>query len=115
MPRYRMLILSRPAAGREERYNEWYDGTHLEQMLALKGFKSAQRLHLARTLGEREAYPYAAIYEIETDDIDAVLQDIYREAGSGRLLVDAALERESVYAAIYEDFGPVKEGSARGP
>lgn len=102
-----MLILSRPTPGRDAQYNQWYDEVHLGEMLALKGFKCAQRFRHARTLGERDSYPYAAIYDIETDDIDAVVQDIYREAGSGRLLIDEALDRQSVYAAVYEELGPV--------
>jgi hypothetical protein len=106
MPLYKMLILSRPAAGREAQYNDWYQNVHLEQMLALKGFKAAQRFKLERSLGEREAQPYAAIYEIETDDLDGVLQGLYREAGSQRLMIDEALDRASVYAAVYAPHGP---------
>src|ERR671931_615636 len=98
-----MLILSRPTPGREAQYNKWYDEIHLGEMLRIPGIQAARRLRHARTLGEREVYPYAAIYEIETDDIDAVIQDIYREARSGRMLIDEALDRESVYAAVYQE------------
>jgi hypothetical protein len=110
VPLYKMLILSRPAEGRESQYDDWYQNVHLEQMLKLKGFKAAQRFKLARSLGQREAQPYAAIYEIETDDLDAVLDELYREAGSQRLLIDEALDRASVYAAVYASHGPVRMG-----
>jgi hypothetical protein len=98
-----MLILSRPTPGRDAQFNQWYDDIHLREMLQIKGIASARRLRHVRTLGDRDAYPYAAIYEIETEDIDAVLKDIYREASSGRLLIDEALDRQSVYAAVYEE------------
>jgi hypothetical protein len=98
-----MLILSRPTPGRDAQYNEWYQSVHLPQMLALKGFKSGRRLRHAATLGDRDSYPYAAIYEIETDDLDAVLKDIYRESASGRLLIDESLDRQNIYAAVYEE------------
>lgn len=104
-----MLILSRPAEACEARYNDWYDHVHLEQMLALKGFKAAQRFRLERSLGQRDAHPYAAIYEIETDDLDGVLEGLYREAGSAQLMIDAALDRDSVYAAVYRPSGPARK------
>jgi hypothetical protein len=108
VPLYKMLILSRPAQGREAQYDDWYQNVHLEQMLTLKGFKAAQRFKLQRSLGQREAQPYAAIYEIETDDLDAVLEELYREAGSQRLLIDEALDRASIYAAVYAPHGPAR-------
>jgi hypothetical protein len=108
VPRYKMLILSRPRQGREARYNEWYDRVHLPQMLALPGFKAAQRFRHTRTLGEREAFPYAALYDIETRNLDGVLRELYRVAGSRSLLIDESLDRDSVYAAVYEAQGPVR-------
>jgi hypothetical protein len=108
MARYRMLILSRPTPGQDGRFNQWYDGVHLGQMLQLPGFAAAQRFRLVRTLGDREAQPYAAIYDIETDDLDATMDALYREARSGQLLVDEALERGSIFAAVYEELGPAR-------
>lgn len=108
MPLYKMLILSRPSAGREAQYDDWYQNVHLEQMLRLKGFTAAQRFKLQRSLGDRQAQPYAAIYEIETDDLDSVLEELYREAGGQRLLIDEALDRDSVYAAVYAPHGPAR-------
>jgi hypothetical protein len=105
MPRYRMIVLSSPNPGREAEYNHWYQHTHLGEVLALRGFRSAQRFRLARQMGERETWPYAAIYEIETDDIDAVLGEVQEAAASGRLGVSDAIARELAYAAIYEEFG----------
>lgn len=105
-----MIIMSRPVEGRDAQYNAWYQDVHLEQMLALKGFKSVQRFRHVQTLGERKSYPYAAIYEIETRDLDAVMKDLYSEAGSGRLLVDASLDRSDIYAAVYEELGPIVHG-----
>lgn len=109
MPRYKMIVLSSPTEGREAEYNDWYQNTHLAEVVALKGIKSAQRFKLAKQMGERETWPYAAIYEIDTDDIDAVLKDIEEAAASGRVGVSGAIARELAYAAIYEESGePVK-------
>ena len=105
MPRYKLIVLSNPVAGREDECDRWYQNTHLGQMLSLKGFKRAQRFRLARTMGQRDSWSYAAIYEIETDDIDAVQREIETAAASGRLDISDALAREFAYAAIYEESG----------
>jgi len=105
MPHYRMIVLSDPVEGREAECEAWYQQTHLRQMVGLKGFRCAQRYRLARAMGGRRSWSYAAIYEIETDDIDAVLRQVERAAASGELEISDALQREFAYAAIYEECG----------
>lgn len=107
MPKYRMVILSRPAEGREDEYNEWYQNVHLGEMVALDGIVSGRRYRRARVLGERDSYPYLAIYDIETDDIDGVVRGLTQTAEQGRLTMSDAMDREGVYAVVYEEFGPV--------
>jgi hypothetical protein len=107
MARYKMVVLSHPTEGREAEYNDWYQNVHLGQVVAFRGFKSAQRFKLVRPLVERQTYPYAAIYEIETDDLDGILQEFIESAGGERLKMSDALATEFVYAAIYEEFGAV--------
>jgi hypothetical protein len=70
--RYRMVVLSNAAAGREDEFNEWYGGQHISDILAIDGIESAQRFRLPGEPGPTDPYRYLAIYEIETDDIDAV-------------------------------------------
>lgn len=107
MPRYKMIVMSNPVEGREAEYNDWYQNVHLDEVVKLKGFTSARRFRLARSLTERETWPYAAIYEIETDDIDAVLQRLRDAAASGRLKMSESLATALAYATVYEEFGPV--------
>jgi hypothetical protein len=106
MPRYEMVVMSEPTEGREQEYNEWYQDVHLAQLVALEGIVSARRLRRARTLGERETYTYLVIYEIETDDIDAVLKNLVEAAMDGRITMSDVIDRENAYAAVYEEFGP---------
>lgn len=105
--RYKMIVLSHPAAGREEEYNDWYQNFHLAQVVNIKDVKSAQRFRLARKLMEGEAHPYAAIYEIETDDIDAVLDELRAAAGTERLSISGAINTDFTNATVYEEFGAV--------
>ena len=105
MPRYKMVVLSRFVEGREAEFNEWYQQVHLGEMVRFSGFKSAQRFRRVRNLGMRETDPYLAIYEIETDDINAVMSELETRANAGELTMSEAFAREFVYAGIYEECG----------
>jgi hypothetical protein len=67
-----MVVLSNPAAGREDEFNEWYSGQHISDLLEIDGIDSAQRFRLPGEPGAADPYRYLAIYEIETDDIESV-------------------------------------------
>jgi hypothetical protein len=49
------------------------------------------------------------VYEIETDDVDAVLQELRDAAESGRLTMSDARDGDpaNTFAVIYEEFGAV--------
>lgn len=110
MARYKMVVLSRPTEGREEEYNAWYQDVHLGELVALEGFVSARRYRRARNLAEGDTYPYLAVYEIETDDIDAVVENLTATAEQGRLTMSDAVDTATAYAVVYEAFGPVVSG-----
>ena len=107
MSNYKMIVMSRPAAGREDEYNDWYQNVHLGELVALPGFKSARRFRFARSLAEGEVYPYMSIYEIETDDIDAALQGLRGTAEKGLLTMSDSIDLTDTSAVVYEEFGPV--------
>jgi hypothetical protein len=102
-----MVVMSSPVEGREAEYNDWYQNVHLSEVVALGGIKSAQRFRLARNMGESKGAPYLAVYDIETDDIDAVLQEIESKALGGQLNMSTAVDTQTAFAAVYEEFGSV--------
>jgi len=102
-----MVVYSRPAPNREDEYNDWYQNVHLGELVALPGFRSAQRFRFARSLVEGDAYPYMSIYEIETDDIDAVLNKLRGTAECGALTMSDAIDLTDTSAVVYEEFGAV--------
>lgn len=75
MARYMVLALTGAKGGEdaEERFNTWYDETHLPELLAVDGVISARRF---RVLQGSLPQPYAAAYEIETDDLPAVMKEM---------------------------------------
>ena len=111
MTRYKMLVLSRPTSGNEAEYNHWYQHTHLPQILSLPGFVAAERYQLAVNMAGDSAYPYIAIYEIETDDVQAAYEALVKAAGEGGLVMSPAFDRDSVLASIYQEIGDRQEST----
>jgi hypothetical protein len=105
MPQYKLIVMTSPQEGREAEYHDWYQNSHLQQVMALPGFRSGQRYRLSTALTEAETFPFLAIYDVETDDIEAVLAEMRRRAGTESLTVSDALAPKA-YAVMYEEFGP---------
>lgn len=114
MKRYKLVVLSEPVEGREQEYNDWYQNTHLYDIVAFNGFTSAQRFHASRSLNEEKPVPYLAIYDIETDDIDAVVEEMGKHAGGERMPMTEAIGPK-IYAVAYEEFGPIVTRASKRP
>jgi hypothetical protein len=73
--------------GREAEYNDWYNNTHLPDVLETPGVIRATRYENTDP-GEGEA-KFIAIYEIETDNIDAfkdtLNENIQKKREAGRM------------------------------
>lgn len=112
MPSYRFVVLSNPAAGAEDEYNRWYSDQHLREVLQVPGIETAQRFKLHRPSllpGQDPSHGYLAIYEIETDDIAAVLADLRSRPGTPAMFISEAFDRSTVSALIYEAITPKLE------
>ena len=51
MGTYLVLVMSDPVDGRDDEYNQWYEHTHLDEVLVTAGFTSAQRFALEGSIG----------------------------------------------------------------
>ncbi|MCV7091250.1 DUF4286 family protein [Mycobacterium interjectum] len=72
-----MLVESVPSSpDREDEYNTWYDEIHIPELLKLDGIVAARRLRPVAGNG-----PYVAIYELEGDDLQAILDNMIANAG----------------------------------
>lgn len=66
MTRGVLYVETRPNSPEEvEAYHEWYNGTHVKEILAVEGFLSVRRFEPVGHDG-----PFIAVYEIEADDIE---------------------------------------------
>jgi hypothetical protein len=63
-----LIVLSNPVDGREEEYNAWYTGQHLDDVLTAAGFEAAQRFRFVpSTLSRKPQAQYLAIYEVSAE------------------------------------------------
>jgi len=107
VPRYKMVVMTEPLAGREDEYNEWYQNVHLRDVVAVPGVRSARRYRLRMgVMPDPKPLPYLAIYDIESDDIEGVLKAMLDRAGSARMMISDSMSMASAFGAVFEELGP---------
>lgn len=76
MTTHQLIVLSNPVStDREDEYNQWYEHTHLDEVLQVPGIVSAQRFTITAPRGEPE-WRYAAAYDLDADDAMQVIADL---------------------------------------
>jgi EthD protein. len=108
MPRYRAIVMSNAREGQEDAFNRYYDEQHLPDVLAVPGYVSAERFRL---VSGTDTYQYLTIYEIETDDLDAVNAEVMRRIESGEMPLTGTADPTHLFVANFE---PVAQAGADG-
>jgi hypothetical protein len=104
MPKGILFVESSPSAPeREAEFNNWYNDTHLIDVLKLSGFTAARRF---RKLGD-SGHSYAAIYEVEGDDLQGALATLGAAVQAGDVPISDVLAQQPapnlvLYEEIYE-------------
>jgi hypothetical protein len=81
MPRGIIYLETMPVSpDREADYHKWYNDVHLAEIVSVDGIVSARRF--APTDGKG---PFIAIYELDCDDLDAVVQRLGELGASGKM------------------------------
>lgn len=102
--KFKLVVLTNAKDGAEDAYNDWYSNTHLADVVKINGFTGAQRFRSAIAMGGDPFYKYCAIYDVETDNPDAVLEALNKAAGTPDMELSDALHPQ-VYSVLYEEFG----------
>jgi hypothetical protein len=102
---YAVLVFSNPVDGREDEYNEWYDGTHLADVVRVPGVVSAARYEFQPTShGEATAAPtahrYVTIYELDRDP-EEVLAELGARAGTPEMPRSEAMDMENSQTCVW--------------
>jgi hypothetical protein len=104
--KYKLVVFTNAVEGKDEEFNDWYQNTHLQQVVSIKTFVQAQRFRFHTNIvpGGANSSRYMAIYDIETDDIGAALAAMNDLAASGRMPLPDSMG-QPIIGAVYEEFG----------
>jgi hypothetical protein len=104
--KYKMIVFTNAVEGKDKDFNDWYQNTHLKQIVSIKSYVQAQRFRFHTNIVPNGPNParYMAIYDIETDDINAALGAMNDLAASGGLSVPDSMD-QAIVGAVYEEFG----------
>lgn len=100
---HRFIVFANAVEGREDEFNEWYDSTHIPEVLDVEGFVACQRFQLTVPSDEAPG-KYLAAYEIDGDDPVAAVKRL--GAAMPDMTQSEDLDRPSVVALIMTAMGP---------
>ena len=103
MRRFKMLVFSEPFEGRDDEFNAWYTGSHLDDLVALAGFTSAQRFTLHSVSMGSTLNRYLAIYDVETDDPDWVIANMFAARDTPAMPISPAFNLDATSLMLYEE------------
>lgn len=91
---YSMFVFSNPTEGLENEYLDWYAGQHIHDLLRIDGYVGCKFYELSdkQLSNGEQKYKYMIIWDIETDDIDAVMRDIKERMNDGRTVFIQAFD-----------------------
>ena len=104
MKKFIVHVLTEPTEGMTEAFDDYYENTHLDEVIESTGWQSAQRFKLAAHLGEASPLPYLATYEAEGESAEAVLEHL--NATRDQRQQSAALNKRTGRVWVFEATGP---------
>ncbi len=109
MPKHILLAMTNAVEGQEDEFNDWYNNRHLHDVVKAPGIVAAQRFVLDDTQRYSGPYPfkYVAIYEIESDEVQPVIDYIDKVIGTDAMPVSPAMSSEPRVRGAY--FRPISE------
>ena len=94
MEKYVVMIKSNAVSGKEAEYEDWYNNTHLEEVLQVPGFVSGQQFRVKPENGQdAPVFSHLARFEVESEDIDATLATLRNTFMSGAMTLTDAMDK----------------------
>ncbi|MBW1823719.1 MAG: hypothetical protein JRI87_04000 [Deltaproteobacteria bacterium] len=101
-----IIVKTNPVEGKEKEYNDWYSNVHLKEVLAIKGFRSAQRFKLTNAQQfDDQPFKYMAIYEIDNEDVEGTIQRLNET--SNTMSMEPVIDFSSLQVSVFESIGDV--------
>ena len=104
MTKHLVLVLTEPTEGQEDEFNDYYENTHLDEVIATTGWTLAQRFKLVDQAGQACPLPYLALYETDVEDSADVLQTLNARRSDRQQ--STALNRRTAGAWVFAATGP---------
>jgi hypothetical protein len=104
MAAYTLAVMTNAVEGRDAEFNEWYTNQHLGDVLRVPGFTAARRFKLSE--GYSSPHAYLALYEMETDNPAAVLEELTKRAGTPQMPISEAMD-PNAGLVLYEGITPL--------
>lgn len=108
MGKYVMVVLTNAVAGQDDDFNTWYDNVHVPDVCAVPGMISARRYCAAPVQPgpDPARWRYLAIYEIETDNLQGVMDEMMARGGTEQMVLSDSLDVAGAFATVFEAFAP---------
>lgn len=104
MKRYMLIVLSNPKDGQEEEFKRWYLEQHIPDCLQVPGFVSGKLLPAAGqqpSLQREKRWNYLALFELETDDLNAVLVELEQRLNTSRMPISDAFSFDGFHIEVF--------------
>lgn len=92
---------------REDEFNDWYNNTHIPDILETRGFVKATRYEILEPTSDKGKY--VAVYEIETDDLDDLMtahqKNMKNKEALGRITGLISVTSRAIYRKVYSQKG----------
>jgi hypothetical protein len=99
MARYKFIVMANARDGRNDDYREWYATQHMRDVMAVPGFVSCELLEDDRPDAK---WRFSNLYDIESDDIDATMADVFSRAGTDRMPMSDSVDNDTLFASLYK-------------
>jgi hypothetical protein len=102
MARAKMIVMAAATDGQTEALDQWYETRHVPDLLAVPGVRSIERfdVQMMKVPGDLPGWDFVGIYEIEADDINAVLKEMGARMGTERMPHSPTLDSAKTLAII---------------
>lgn len=94
------FVFTRPKAGQDEEFNNWYSKRHIFDLAAIPGITAARRYRLLDIATKAETPDYLAIYEFS--DVDLAISGIAERRGTDRMPSTEAIDREASQGVVFK-------------
>ena len=89
---YVLIVMTNPVPGKEAEFDDWYTNVHLPEVLGVPGFVRAQRFRLVPVPGNPAKWTCLAIYELETAEAVASVQELMRRFNAGEMTSTTSMD-----------------------